>query len=111
MTQHGDDDWVGDILDAIGVGVFRIDNTTERIVRINEACARIYGFARAEDAVGFSALEMYEDPRERRETAARFMASEEFRRTGIARLEGRRVRIDTREPFDALICLKARGRS
>jgi hypothetical protein len=38
------------------------------------------------------------DPKERREVATRFAASEEFRRRGIARLEGRRVRIDTREP-------------
>ncbi len=101
------DGWVGEILDALGIGVFRVDNTTQRILRVNETCARIYGFARPEDAVGFSALEMYEDPKERQETATRFASSEEFRRTGIARLEGRRVRIDTREPFDALICLKA----
>jgi two-component system cell cycle sensor histidine kinase/response regulator CckA len=107
MSTDTDGDWVGEILDALNVGVFRIDNTTERIVRVNATCARIYGFARPEDAVGYSVLEMYEDPKERRETATRFVASEEFQRTGIARLEGRRVRIDTREPFDALICLKA----
>jgi two-component system cell cycle sensor histidine kinase/response regulator CckA len=107
MTTPPDDAWIGEILDTLDVGVFRIDNTTETIVRINEACARIYGFARPEDAVGRSVLEMYEDPRERRETSTRFVSTEEFQRTGIARLEGRRVRIDTREPFDASIVLKA----
>jgi PAS domain S-box-containing protein len=50
---------------------------------------------------------MYEDPKERREVATRFEANEEYKRTGIAVLEGRRVRIDTREPFDAQIRLKA----
>jgi PAS domain S-box-containing protein len=99
--------WVGEILDSLDIGVFRIDNVTQQIVRINRTCARLLGFASPEAAVGFSALEMYEDPKERRETSARFAASEDFRRTGIARLEGRRVRIDTREPFDAAICLKA----
>ncbi len=106
-TKPQGDAWVGEILDALNIGVFRIDNATERIVRVNETCARLYGFAKPEDAVGHSALDMYEDPKERRETATRFAASEEFRRTGIARLEGRRVRVDTREAFDALICLKA----
>jgi PAS domain S-box-containing protein len=108
MSVSGDDErWVGEVLDAVGIGVFRIDNATERIVRVNATCAKMYGFARPEDAIGYSALEMYEDPKERRETATRFAANEEFRRTGIARLEGRRVRIDTREPFDAQICLRA----
>jgi PAS domain S-box-containing protein len=106
-TERHDDAWIGDILDALDVGVFQIDNVTERIVRINAACARLYGFARPEDAIGFSALEMYEDPKERREVATRFQANEEFKRTGIAVLEGRRVRIDTREPFAAQIRLKA----
>ena len=106
-AAQDDERWIGEILDALDIGVFQIDNVTERIVRINSTCARLYGFARPEDAIGFSALEMYEDPKERREVATRFAATEEFRRTGIARLEGRRVRIDTREPFDALICLKA----
>ena len=107
VTAQGDESWIGEILDALDIGVFRIDNVSQRIVRINSTCARIYGFAKPEDAVGYSALEMYEDPKERREISTRFAASEDFRRTGIARLEGRRVRIDTREPFDALICLKA----
>ncbi len=102
-----DDRWIGDILDALDVGVFRIDNKNERIVRINAACARIFGFAKPEDAVGYSALEMYEDPKERREVSTRFEANEEYKRTGIAVLEGRRVRIDTREPFTAQIRLKA----
>jgi PAS domain S-box-containing protein len=105
--REEDETWVGEILDALDIGVFRIDNVTQRIVRINSTCARLYGFAKPADAVGFSALEMYEDPKERREVATRFAANEDFQRTGIARLEGRRVRIDTREPFDAHICLKA----
>jgi two-component system, cell cycle sensor histidine kinase and response regulator CckA len=106
-TQRDDEAWVGELLDKLDIGAFQIDNVTERVVRINAACARLYGFAKPEDAVGHSALDMYEDPKERREVATRFVATEEFRRTGIARLEGRRVRIDTREPFDAQICLKA----
>jgi hypothetical protein len=110
MTSTNDDHaWVGEVLDALDIGVFRIDNVTQRILRINAKCARIFGFRSPEEAVGYSAVEMYEDPKERREVATRFAASEEFRRTGIARLEGRRVRIDTREPFDAAICLKAVG--
>ena len=108
MSAPRDDDaWIGDILDALDVGVFRIDQVTERIVRLNAACARIFGFEKPEDGVGVSALEMYEDPKERREIATRFEANEEYRRTGIALLEGRRVRVDTREPFDAQIRLKA----
>jgi len=109
MSSAPDDDgWVGDVLDTLGIGVFRIDDVTQRVVRISATCAKIFGFAKPEDAVGYSALEMYEDPRERRETATRFVSAEEFRRTGVARLEGRRVRIDTREPFEAQICLKTK---
>ena len=97
-TQHDDEAWVGELLDKLDIGAFQIDNVTERVVRINAACARLYGFAKPEDAVGHSALDMYEDPKERHEVTTRFVATEEFPvRNRPPR--GRRVRIDTREPL------------
>jgi PAS domain S-box-containing protein len=107
MKRAEEDSWAGEVLDALDIGVFRIDNVAQRILRVNAKCAQIFGFKTPEDAVGYSALEMYEDTKERREVATRFAASDEFRRTGVARLEGRRVRIDNREAFDASICLRA----
>jgi PAS domain S-box-containing protein len=91
------------LVDNLGVGVFSIDNRTGRVIEANPAYARILGFASVEDAIGSSVFEHYEDPKERAETVARFLASREIRESGMIRFEAVRVRRDTRSPVPVLM--------
>ena len=91
------------LVDNLGVGVFSIDNRTGRVIEANPAYARILGFASVEDAIGSSVFDHYDDPKERAETVARFLASPEIRETGTIRFEAVRVRQDTRSPVPVLM--------
>ena len=99
--------WLEQVFDKLDVGVVSIDHTAGRVLWANEAYARILGFSSAEEAIGTSPIEHYADAKERSETEARLLASESFRKTGVARLEVQRLRRDTREPVDILLAIFA----
>jgi PAS domain S-box-containing protein len=99
--------WLEHVFDKLDVAVISIEHATGRVLRANEAYARMFGFASAADAMGHSVVEHYADPKERKEIEARLLASESFRKTGVARMEIQRLRLDTREPVDVLCAIFA----
>lgn len=103
--EHVDEDTrsLRALIDNLGVGVFSIDNRTGRVVEANAAYARILGFRTAQDAIGASVLDHYDDPKERAETFARLLAGERRRKTGFVRFEAVRMRQDNGEPVNVLI--------
>ena len=105
METH--EGWLEHVFDKLDVAVISIEHATGRVLRANEAYARMFGFASVEDAVGHSVVEHYADPKERGEIEARLLASESFRETGVARMELQRLRLDTREPIDVLVAVFA----
>ncbi len=98
---------LGGVLDRLDVGVFSIDHASGRVTHANAACARIFGLPSAQAMIGMSAADFYADPKERSEIDARLRASESFRKTGVARLELRRLRQDTQEPVEVVIAVVA----
>ncbi len=98
-----------ELVDNLGVGVFTMEDAGGQatIARANPALARILGYPSAEAMIGQSAFEHYADPKERAETQAHFMSDPVFRASGVCRLEGIRLRRDTREPVPVLLQLKA----
>lgn len=91
------------LIDNLGVGVFRIDNRSGKVLEANPAYARILGYPSLEAALGSSVLDHYDDPKERAETFARFLANPEFRRQGMIRFEAVRIRQGSGEPVHVLI--------
>ena len=98
--------WIADLLDALGIGVLRVDNTNGTLVAANEALARLFGAPSAEALQGLSVLMTYADPRERSEAIARLSKHPDFLTRGIVRFEAKRLRLDTREPIDVLMSLR-----
>ena len=106
MTEV-DGAWLEHVFDKLDVAVISIEHATGRVLRANEAYARMFGLPSASDAIGRSVIELYADPNERKEIEARLHASESFKKTGVARMELRRLRLDNREPIDVLVAIFA----
>jgi len=105
-TADGTKDPLRTLIDNLEIGVFSIDDPYEgTFSQMNPACARILGYASAEEAIGASALGHYADPHEREETFARFVGSPAFRETGVVKFEARRLRHDNGEVINVLMTL------
>jgi len=99
MKSAVESDALERMLERLEVGAFHVDHASGgRVTWANDACARILGVPSASDVIGRKATDFYADPKERSEIEARLLASETFRTTGVARLEVRRMRLDTGEP-------------
>lgn len=108
--RHREDDatsWIARAVDRTGVGVFRVDHAAQTFARANDALARILGAESGEALVGRSILDLYTDPGERAEIAARLMGNPRFRETGRATVKVRRLKQDTRELVDLSIHVAA----
>ena len=99
--------WLERLFDSLDVGVIRIEHATGRVTRANAAYTRMFGFASVEEALRTPVIDHYADPNERKEIEARLLADESFRTTGVARIEVRRLRHDTREPIDVRLAVFA----
>jgi PAS domain S-box-containing protein len=97
--------WVENLLDRLGIGVFRINHQTTSFIECNPAMARAFGFESAEVMKGQSIMGHYADPKERAEAVARLTSTPDFKRTGLIRFEAQRVRHDTGEPIHVLMQL------
>lgn len=102
------DGWIDALLDRLDLAVYSIDHARQVIVQANSTFARMFGFPSAEAAIGRSVLDIYTDPKERAEIAARLDADPVFRATGRAHLTLRRRRQDTGESFDLGVLISAR---
>jgi PAS domain S-box-containing protein len=105
-ASSAEGDWLRTLLDALGIGVLRVDNTNGTITYANGAMARIFGAPSAQAMEGMSVLSTYADPRERSEALARLLSHPDFLNRGIIRFEAKRLRVDTREPIDVLLSLR-----
>ncbi len=106
-SPHAQEAWLEQVFDSLDIGVITIEHATGRVTRANEAYARMFGFGSVEEALGRTVLEHYADPAERKEIEARLLADESFRTTGVARIEARRLRHDTKEPIDVRMAVHA----
>ncbi len=81
--------------DRLHLGYFNIDHRTGKVTRANNAFAQMFGYDTADDVLGVSVMQHYDDPKERAEAAARIYGHPDLKRQGFIRFEGQRTNTKT----------------